>query len=53
MTLRSKAENTLRWLAGEKQLTHFGREYFELSISQGPWVGKVAFELSKGLCRLR
>ena len=53
MILRSQAENTLRWLAGEKQLTHFGREYYDQSISQGPWVGKAAFEPSKGLGRLR
>jgi len=24
-----KLKNTLRWLAGEEQITHLGREYYE------------------------
>ena len=25
----STVKNTLRWLAGEEQITHLGREYYE------------------------
>ena len=46
-------KNTLRWLPGEDQITHLEREYYEWPISRGPWVGKAAFELSKGPSHLR
>jgi len=26
---KSKLKNTLRWLMGEEQITHLGREYYE------------------------